>query len=130
MLKRMPTMAAVGCVGLLTVAAIGAVPSQGRLLATTEQTQATASQSAPTQPDMAEMMKHHQQMMADMKAADGKLDDLVSAMNAETGEAKVSAMAAVVTELAHRQKTMHERMGMMDHQMMMRMMGDRGMMRK
>jgi hypothetical protein len=39
-------------------------------------------------------------------------------------------MAGVVTEFVRRQKTMHEHMGTMDQQMMMRMMGGRGMMNK
>ena len=43
---------------------------------------------------MVEMMKQHQQMMANMKAADAKLDEVVNAMKAATGEAKVSALAA------------------------------------
>ena len=79
----------------------------------------------------ADMMKMHQQMMAAMKAADVKLDELVKDMNAGTGEAKISAIAQVVNELVRQQKTMHEHMGMMDQQMMMQMMmGGRGMMKK
>ena len=31
-------------------------------------------------------MKRHQQMIVDMKAADAKLDELLSAMNAATGD--------------------------------------------
>ena len=77
---------------------------------------------------MAEMMKRHQQMMADIKAADLKLEELVKNMNAATGEAMIAAIAQVVNELVHQQKTMHEHMGTMDQQMMMR--GGRGMMNK
>jgi hypothetical protein len=90
--------------------------------------------SSPTgqssQANMTEMMKTHQQMMADMKAADVKLDELVKDMNAATGEAKIFAIAQVVNELVRQQKTMHDHMGTMDQQMMMRMMGGRGTMRK
>ena len=68
--------------------------------------------------------------MADIRAADAKLDELVTAMNAATGEAKVSATAEVVSELVRQQKVMHEHMGMMDQHMRMRMMGGRGMMKK
>ena len=81
----------------------------------------------PAQASMAEMMKRHQGMMADITAADLKLDELVTKMNAATGEAKVAAIAQVVSELVHQQKTMHEHMGMMEQQMMM---GGRGMMSK
>jgi hypothetical protein len=79
---------------------------------------------------MAEMMKRHQQMMADIKAADLKLEELVKDMNAATGEAKIAAIAQVVNELVRQQKTMHEHMATMNQQMMMQMMGGRGMMNK
>lgn len=78
-------------------------------------------QSSPTMQDM---MKMHEQMMADMKAADSRLDALVKEMNAATGDAKLNAVAATVTELVRQQKSMHERMGHMHEQMM----GGRGMM--
>ena len=85
-----------------------------------------SSQTAPSaQPRMSDMMQRHQQMMADMKAADAKLDELVRAMNAATGDAKVAAMAQVINELARQHQAMHQRMGMMD-QMTMGMMGGRG----
>jgi predicted metalloendopeptidase len=76
-------------------------------------------------PDAQEMMKMHRQMMDEMKAADAKLDQLVQQMNAASGEAKVTATAAVVTELVRQQKSMHEHMGRMHEQMM----SGRGMMK-
>jgi hypothetical protein len=80
------------------------------------------------QANMTEMMKRHQQMMADMKAADLKLDELVKSMNAATGEAKTIAIAQLLTEMVRQHQAMHEHMGtMMDQQMMM---GGRGMMNK
>jgi hypothetical protein len=69
-----------------------------------------------------------QQMMAEMKAADAKLDALVSEMNAAKGEAKISVLAQAVTELVRQKKAIHEHMGAMDHQMMMQMMSGSGMM--
>jgi len=87
----------------------------------------TASQAtSPAQPRMSDMMQQHQQMMAEMKASDQKLDELVRAMNAATGDAKVAAMAQVITELVHQQQVMHGRMGMMMDQMSMGMMGGKG----
>jgi hypothetical protein len=65
-------------------------------------------------------------MMAEMKAAEARLDALVKDMNAASGNAKVTAIAAVVTELVAQQKSMHARMGQMHQQMM----GGRGMMMK
>jgi hypothetical protein len=67
---------------------------------------------------MQDMMKMHEQMMADMKAGDAKLDALVKEMNAASGNAKVTAIAAVVTELARQNRSMHEHMGAMHQQMM------------
>jgi hypothetical protein len=57
-------------------------------------------------------------MMADMKAGDAKLDALVKDMNAATGEARVTAIAAVVNELVHQHHAMHGRMGQMHQHMM------------
>jgi hypothetical protein len=66
------------------------------------------------------------QMMSEMKASDSRLDALVNEMNAASGDAKVNAVAVVVTELVRQQKSLHDWMGEM-HQ---RMMGGRGMMMK
>jgi hypothetical protein len=73
---------------------------------------------------MAEMMKMHEQMMAEMKVSDGRLDALVKEMNAASGNARVDAIAAVVNELARQNRAMHEHMGQMHQQMM----SGRGMM--
>ena len=87
-----------------------------------------ASQTAqPPQPGMQDMTKMHEQMMAEMKAGDSKLEALVKDMNAATGDAKVSAVAAVVSELVQQHKAMHGRMDQM-HQHMMGM--GRSMMRR
>jgi hypothetical protein len=102
-------------------------PTRPFTLVTDVAGQAASSQgSQPREqpPNMQDMMKMHQQMMAEMKAGDSKLDALVKEMNAASGEAKVNAVAAVVTELVRQQKSMHERMGQMHEQMM----GGRGMM--
>ena len=78
----------------------------------------------PPQTNMPDMMKMHQQMMAGMKADDETLGALLKEMNAATGDARINAVAAVVTELARQHKAMHEHMGQMHQQMM----GGRGMM--
>ena len=74
-------------------------------------------------PQMQDMTKMHEQMMTEMKAGDAKLDALVKDMNAATGEPRVAAIAAVVTELVAQHKAMHGHMAQM-HQ---HMMGGRGM---
>ena len=62
--------------------------------------------------------------------ASNELEEQTSATNAVTGEARVPAMARVVTEFVRRQKTMHEHMGTMNQQMIMHMVDGRGMMDK
>ena len=71
-------------------------------------------------------MKMHEHMMAEMRAADAKLDALIKEMNAAKGEAKILAMSAVIDELVRQQKALHDGMA----QMHLQMMGGRGMMRK
>jgi outer membrane murein-binding lipoprotein Lpp len=89
-----------------------------------------AAQAAPQNPsaqspaNMQNMMKMHEQVMAEMKAGNAKLDALVKDMNAARGDAKINAVAAVVNELVGQHKAMYERMGQMHEQMM----GGRGMM--
>jgi hypothetical protein len=68
------------------------------------------------------MMAEHERMMADVKSADQRLDGLVAKMNSATGQAKVDATAATVTEIVAQRKTMREGMmgmhqGMMSHMM-------------
>ena len=128
-MKRLPFIVIVGVAGALTAVAMAGLGSGAYVQAASQEAPSVQAGQSSQQPDMAEMMKRHQQMMADMKAADAKLDELVTAMNASGGEAKVAAIAQVVNELVRQQKTMHEHMGMMDQRMMMRMMGGRGMMR-
>jgi hypothetical protein len=88
-------------------------------LATDAAAQTASSQAAQAPSNMQDMMKMHEQMMAEMKAADSRLDALVKDMNAATGDAKVNTIATVVTELVRQQKSMHDRMGQMHQQMMM-----------
>ena len=108
----------------LAALAVVAGPVKSGLTAQTPPATSAGQQSSPTMQDMTKM---HEQMMAQMQAGDARLDALVKDMNAAKGEAKVDAVAAVVTELVTQQKAMHGHMGQM-HQMMM--MGGRGMMMK
>ena len=62
------------------------------------------------------MMADCQKMMADMKAGQEKLDDLIAKMNAASGEQKINEMAAVLTELVARQKSMHDHMTTIGHE--------------
>ena len=69
--------------------------------------QAAAKAPADMAAKCKAMMAEHQKMMADTKAADQKLDGLVTAMNAASGPAKVDAVAAAVTEVVAERKAMH-----------------------
>ena len=70
---------------------------------------------------MPEMMKMQDKMMADMKASQSKMDQLVTKMNAATGDAKISVMAELMTELVREHRAMSEGFGSIDQQMMGRM---------
>ena len=65
-----------------------------------------------------QMMAMHEQMMADMKAMDAKMDLKVAAMNAAKGPAKTNAIAAVINEMVSQQKQMMAKMATMHGQMM------------
>ena len=61
-------------------------------------------------------------MQSDDKAADQRLDEFVVKMNAASGQAKVDATAAAVTEIVAQRRTMRDGMmgiheGMMSHTM-------------
>ena len=75
------------------------------------------AQGPAGQREMAERkqkMAEQKGMMARMAAADQKVADLVAAMNAATGEEKVTAMAALINELVAQRTQMHESCGMMN----------------
>ena len=69
------------------------------------------------------MMADQEKMMAEVKAADQRLDDLVAKMNAASGVDKAEATAAVVNEMVAQRRTMRDGMMKMQHGMMAHMMG-------
>ena len=84
--------------------------------------QTPAKPSAEMPAKCKAMMAQHEKMMAERKAADQRLDERVTKMNAASGQAKVDATAATVTEIVAQRKTMQDRMmtmheGMMSHMM-------------
>ena len=87
-----------------------------------QQQQTPAKPSADMSEKCKAMMAQHEKIMTDMKAADQWLGELVTKMNAASGQAKVDATAAAVTEIVAQRKTMRDRMmgmhqGMMSHTM-------------
>jgi hypothetical protein len=71
--------------------------------------------------DCQQMMEAHQKVMQDVQAMDARLDTLVQQMNSASGQAKVDATAAVVSEMVTQRKTMREGMEKMMGQMMRHM---------
>ena len=68
------------------------------------------------------MMAEHEKMMADMKAADQRLDGLVATMNTVSGAEKMAATATVVTEKVTQDRTMRDATMKMQQDMMGHMM--------
>jgi hypothetical protein len=66
-------------------------------------------------------MMDHDKMMADMKAADERLEALAQTMTSARGDDKVAAMQALLTELVKNQLDMHRHMAMMHDHMMSQM---------
>jgi hypothetical protein len=85
-----------------------------------------AAAKATSETDMAAkckaMMADHEKMMADMKAADERLDVLVATMNAASGLEKADATAAVVSEMVAQRRATRDGMMKMEHEMMAHMM--------
>lgn len=63
----------------------------------------------------------HDKMMADMKAADARLESLAQKMQSAQGEEKIRAMQDVLDELVKNQVSMHRQMAMMHEHMMSQM---------
>ena len=113
----------------VVLVAIGLV-SVSALAAQTQQTPPMPEHQMTDQmkmsPDMAKkcqaMMAGHDKMTADMKAADQKLDALVTTMNNAAPSDKPAATALVVTEIVAQRHAIHAGMmnmhqGMMGHMM-------------
>jgi hypothetical protein len=79
-----------------------------------------------------DMTSMREKMMADQKAATARLQPLIDTMNAAKGEAKVDAIAAVLTELVQQRSAQMDHMSgmMMPDGMMMQMQAMRGDMHK
>ena len=70
-----------------------------------------------------DMTSMREKMMADRKAATARLQPLIDTMNAAKGEARVDAIAALLTELVHQRSAQMDQMsGMMMPDGMMGMM--------
>ena len=63
----------------------------------------------------------HDKMMADMKAADARLEAIAQTMKAARGDDRIGAMQALLSELVKNQVDMHHHMAMMHDHMMSQM---------
>ena len=107
-------------------------------LAPAQQSQSAQDSSASAgqesaKPDCKGMMAKMQQHRSAMKQMDAELRANLAKMEDANGEAKVEAMADVVTMLVQQRLQMHERMTSLDNDRMQHMMGhmqqgDKGMM--
>ncbi len=101
---------------------VAAGASQAQQATTPHQEHPTADKVKPQAHDMMAKCKAamagQEKMMADMKAADQRLDGLVAKMTSASGPAKVDATAAAVSELVVQRKAMRESMMKMHHDTM------------
>ena len=118
--RRIVTAIVAGCAAVV----ISAVP--GIAAQTPPAHQHAAAAKAKPAPAMEAkcqaMMAEHEKMMADMKAADQRLDGLVATMTAASGQAKVDATSAAVAEIVAQRTTMRDGMMKMQEGMMAHMM--------
>jgi hypothetical protein len=115
---RTPVMVMVaGCatVALLAVSALLAQTPSAR--------QHAAKPTVAMEARCQAMMAEHVKTMAETKAADQRLEVLVGAMNAASGQTKADATAAVVNELVTQRRTMRDGMMKMQQDAMSHMMG-------
>ena len=118
--KSIVTALMAGCAAVV----ISAVPELAAQ--TAQKPHHTATDQAKPPSDMAAncqaMMAERDKMMANIKAGDQRLDDLVAKMNAASGTEKTAATAAVVTEMVTQRRTLRDGMMEMQHGMMTHMM--------
>jgi hypothetical protein len=117
-MKRIVTATMAGCAAVVISTAPGLAAQ-----ATQEHQHAATDKMKPASGVEAKcpaMMAEREKMMAAMKAADQRLDDLVAKMNTAAGMEKTAATANVVTEMVTQRRTMRDGMmkmqeGMMSH---------------
>ncbi len=118
-MKSIVTAVMAGCVAVVISATPGfAAQAHDPQHAATDKAKPASGMAAKDHAMMAEREK----MMADMKAADQRLTDLVTRMNSASGVEKTTATAAVVTEMVAQSRTMRASMMKMQQGMMPHMM--------
>ena len=114
--RRIVTAIVAGCAAIVMSAAPGLAAQ-----ATQTAHHAQAPKAKPADAMAAKcqaMMADQDKMMAEMKAADQRLDDLAAKMNAASGAEKADATAAVVNEMITQRRAMRDGMMKMQQEMM------------
>jgi len=117
-MKSIVTAVMAGCAAVVISAAPGFAQAHDPQHAAADKAKPASGMAAKDHAMMAEREK----MMADMKAADQRLTDLVAKMNAASGMNQVTVTAATVTEMVAQNRTMHANMMKMQQGMMPHMM--------
>jgi uncharacterized protein YaiL (DUF2058 family) len=119
-IKRIVTAMAAGC----AVVVLSAAPDLAAQTPQKPNPPATDTAKPPSgmEAKCKAMMAEKEKMMADMKAADQRLDSLVVTMNTASGMEKMAATAAVVSEMVTQRRTMRNGMMKMQEDMMSHMM--------
>lgn len=118
--KRILALIVAGCTGVAMAAAPGLAAQAAH--ATHQAPAAKVKPASGMDAKCQAMMAEKEKMMADMKAADARLDGLVATMNSASGSEKPVATAAVVTEMVTQNRAMQDRMMKMHQDMMGHMM--------
>jgi hypothetical protein len=103
------TLAAIGMAAVLFPSSASAQMTPGMKMG--------QGKGAGMPPACQEMMTMRQSMRAEQASADAKLNELVAKMNAASGETKVDAIAAVVSEMVAQRQVRHEKMAEMQGKM-------------
>ncbi len=98
----------------VVVAAFALAPARAQQAGTHEQHEQEHSQTAP--PTSGAM--DHAKMMAEMKAADARLESLAANMKSAQGDEKIRAMQDLLDQLVQNEISMHREMAMMHDHMM------------
>jgi hypothetical protein len=95
--------------------------SAGLLLAPARAQEATPKAHEHSMPAPGAGGMDHGKMLADMKAADARLEALARTMTAAVGHDQIGAMRDLLAELVRNQVDMHRQMSMMHDHMMAEM---------
>ena len=103
------TVTAVALAGALatTSTSLGAQTATPQSVTTPQPHQHDHQAAQSSSQDMSAI---HEKMMADMQAANARLEELLATVKTAKGDARVDALASLVTELVQQRQAMHQQM--------------------